>query len=71
MQRRQNLEYLSTAQIDVKQRTIEISALGVLKDLIDARQRTDDLAAKFLQNPLQFERNEPFILREKDATAGQ
>ena len=70
MQRRQDLEDLPAAQVDVKQRAVEAAALGVFKHLVDARQRTDHVAAEFLQDPLQFESNEPFVLGKKDTAAG-
>ena len=45
--------------------------MGVFQNLIEACQQTDQLATEILLHPLQFERNEPFILGEKNPLAGQ
>ena len=56
---------MPAAQVDVKQRAIETPAFGAFLHLFYARERTDHIAAETLQHPLQFKRDEAFVLGEK------
>ena len=68
---RQNLEYLTSAQVDVEECAVRSVPLHMSQDIVDARNRADHFAAEALQRHFKLERNQPFVFGDQNALAAQ